>query len=119
MILAVVDHLDNDAEPPPELVFYIRTRDHGDPWGRGWMQWPPQVMVETILVRNVYNAWQSYRAAENPVQWLNKHPAGAEVVGQVKSLLLGGEPAPSRYERWEQWAGDVLARQQWMQVTSR
>jgi hypothetical protein len=119
VILAVVDYVDGNGEPPPELVFYFHLRDFGDPWGQGWMRWPPGALMETLLVRNVYNAWQGYRMAENPVQWLNKHPAGAEVVGQVKALLLASEPESTRMERWETVAGNMLARQQWQRVTGR
>lgn len=119
MILAVVDYLDHKGEPPPELQFYIHTRDHGDPWGRGWMNWPSERISEMTFVGNIYNAWRSYTAAEDRVAWLKAHQGGAEIIGEIKSVLYETEPGLTRMERWERLAGDVLARQQWERLTGR
>lgn len=90
--------------PPPALTFYVHTRDFGDPYG-GWLKWPPVVFAETLMARNVYNAWRDYTNAKNRVKWLNEHGnSGARIVGLVKEYRYGQAEQPmTALERWESW----------------
>lgn len=107
----MADYVDDSDKPlPPELAFYIDTRDFGDPWGQGWMYWPPEVFMTTKLVRNVYNAWTGYTRCDNRVRWMNDHPGGAEIVGLIKGYRYEEEAGPTAFERWEAAAGDALVR---------
>lgn len=122
LALAIADYVDGERdERPAELDLYLNTRDWGDPWGAGWMAWPAGLFLRMRFARNVYNAWRDYSQAENRVEWLNKHPGGAEIVGMVKSYRfesdeLGGQrsapvtsdelSAADRVAAWEAWIKD-------------
>lgn len=67
------------------------------------MKWPATLFASLRLARNVYNAWSSYTAARDRVEWLRKHASGSEIVGIVKSLRYETDPQLSGLERWEQW----------------
>lgn len=117
--MAVVDYVEGDGDPPPELEAFWHTRDFGSPRGGGWEEWDPVMLREMVMVRNVYNAWLAYKRADNPAQWLSKNPSGAEIVGLVKGYKYEAAPELTHMERWERIAGDDAARQQWERLTSR
>lgn len=85
---AVADYVDGEGEPPPELVWYLLTRDWGSPTGEGWGKWPARWFLRVRVARNTYNAWKAYVGAKDRVKWLNENP-GAEIVGLVKSYRYG------------------------------
>lgn len=93
------------TEAPPELMLYRNWRDFGDPWGGGWMEWPPQFLNLLRVVGNVYRAMQGWLDAANQAEWCNKNQAAWEIVGIVLKLRrerdYQAELTP--YERWLTW----------------
>ncbi len=74
---------------PPELSYYLMTRDWGDPNGQGWGKWPARWFTRVRVARNIYNAWKSYTGAKDRVKWLNENPGGGELVAVVKDYRYG------------------------------
>lgn len=110
-----VDRQGEESPPeiPPELALYLKIRDWGDPWGRGWMRWPARMWQRVRLAGNVYNSWSGYAKtdAEKRIEWEKKNPGLHRVVGIVKSYRFESEPeAAGQVARWEQWMGLARAR---------
>lgn len=103
--MAVADYVDGTLEtPPPALTFYLHTRDFGDPYGSGWLKWPPALLSATLMARNVYHAWRDYTSAKNRTEWLNKNQTGgAKIVGLVKTYRFEQPAEMTPVERWESW----------------
>lgn len=100
------------AQPPPELVMWLKVKQWGDPWGAGWMQWPARLFTRVRLARNVYEVWSGYTQAKDRTKWLAepRNAGAAGMVGEVKSLRFGGKAgeqgrggAGERVRRWEEW----------------
>lgn len=103
----MADYVDGDGLPPPELTYYLLTKNWGDPDGRGWGKWPAGWFTRVRMARNVYQVWGRYVKAENRAKFVDE----TGIVGLVKEVRFGDEIRDTRYEiwervgQWEMWEG--------------
>lgn len=105
---AVAAFVDGDGEPPPELTYYLLTKNWGNPDGRGWGQWPARWFTRVRLARNVYQVWGRYVRAENRAKFTDE----TGIVGLVKEgrygndeLRVTSDELRERVGVWEMWEG--------------
>lgn len=104
--MAVADYVRGITDKrPAALEFYQNVKAFGDPYGRGWLQWPYEVLANYRLVRNVYESMRGYVAAGNKAEWANRNDPAWQVVGRVLALEMERDDQPilSRYDYWLLW----------------
>lgn len=63
-----------------------RVEKWGDPYGKGWMQWPAGMIDRITIASNVYNAFQAYSSAKKLTDFTKSNPGAWRLVTSVMKL---------------------------------
>lgn len=98
-MLAVAGHVFDDEPAPAELKIALRIERYGDPWDRGWRQWPAGLLARSNVALRVFYACRGYKSAKKTTDWVKANPDAWEL---VTSLMKRRRDAVRREQRMKQ-----------------